>query len=184
MPRTSPAPPCWHADMDWERFALLDCGADPQLHPTLFHHRMETGLRCRGLFERQPEAPNEIIGPFLIEVPMHSHRPEVARWLEHAERNAPCVSWLASEALFDPLFEHLEAQIDVALPGNQLAMLRFWDPRAFYRYQRMLTAAQLLELLGPILEWQIRLNGQTIHVRRNDLEYLKQEQEANADADV
>ncbi|NZA24923.1 DUF4123 domain-containing protein [Luteimonas sp. SJ-92] len=166
--------------MAWQRYALLDCGADPQLHPALFDHRMRSGLRARGLLERQPEAAHANKGPWLLEVPTQQANPELVRWLIHVGHQAPCLAWLAAEVPFDALFDHLEAQLDLALPDGGLAMMRFWDPRAFYRLQRILTPGQLLALLGPVLEWQIALAGRPMHVRREDLKRSRQEQDAHA----
>lgn len=158
---------------------LLDCAADSQLHPMLQHHAERAQVRARSLFEHQRETEHAAVGSWLLEVPLQAH-PEIMRWLAHVERSAPCLSWLASQAPFDTLYRHLAAQLDAPLSDGSLAMMRFWDPRVWYRFQRILSPDQLLSLFGPVLEWQVTLNGHPFHVRRDDLARHHQEQDADA----
>ncbi len=169
--------------MTWQRFALVDCAADPQLHPTLLHHAQSENAQHRSLFARQPEAAHAAAAPWLLEMPT-GHA--LGQWLANLQHrgHVPCVTWLASEVLFDPLFDHLEAQLDLALPDGALSLMRYYDPRAWLRYQAVLTPKQTLALMGPILEWQVSVRGQVWTVARADLERLIQEQEARAEADA
>ncbi len=169
--------------MNWQRFALVDCAADPQLHPTLLHHARSESFQHRSLFARQPEASHAASGPWLLEIPATQ---ALNHWLTHLQHRGqvPCVTWLASEAPFDPLFDHLETQLDLALPDDALSLMRYYDPRAWLRYQAVLTPKQTLTLMGPILEWQVSVRGQVWTVARADLERLIQEQEARAEADA
>lgn len=72
------------------------------------------------------------------------------------------------------MFDHLEAQLDIALPDGTLALMRFFDPRAWLRYAGVLTVDQQLQLLGPALEWQITLQGQEWTLARADLRRLQE----------
>lgn len=165
--------------MHWDRFVLVDCAADPLLHRALVWHAERAGLQHRSLFERQPEAEHTHAAPWLMALPIETQQRDLMSWLGLIERCYPCLGWLASEAPFDPLFDHLEEQLDAELPDDSLAILRFWDPRAWVRLQRILKPDQALTLMGPVLEWQVTLNGRALHMRRDDLERMAQEQDAH-----
>lgn len=170
--------------MHWDRFVLVDCAADPQLHRALVWHAEQADLQHRSLFERQPEAEHAHAAPWLMALPVETQQRDLMSWLGLIERCYPCLSWLASEAPFDPLFGHLEAQLDAEMPDTGPALLRFFDPRVWVRLQRILNPDQALALMGPVLEWQVTLNRRPLHVRRDDLACMAQEQDAHAQADA
>ncbi|MBN6152794.1 DUF4123 domain-containing protein [Xanthomonas sp. AmX2] len=167
----------------WYQFALIDCAADPDRMATLQYHAASDGLQHRSLFDRQPEAKHAAAAPWLLALPHGAVRPTLDPWLMQLGRSNAGLTRLASEAPFEALFDHLEAQLDIALPDGSLALMRFFDPRAWLRYAGVLTVDQQLQVLGPVLEWQITLQGQTWTLVRTDLQRLKEDADrATADA--
>ena len=161
--------------MSWDRFVIVDCAVDPELHPTLLHHAQQDGLRHRSLFDGQPEAQHAAAAPWLLELPLNHPAPHLHNWLVHLNQSRrACLSWLAADTSFDRLFGHLQAHLDVVLPHKSLALMRYFDPRAWLRYQSILSVDQKLALMGPILEWQVTLDSQPWTATRADLERLKQ----------
>jgi len=105
----------------------------------------------------------------------------VDHWLASLESSAAGTTLLASQASFEPLFVHLQQHLDIAMPDGSLALMRFYDPRAWLRYCGVLTLLQQLELLGPVLEWQVSVQGQSWRLQRADL--VQQQEAINAAAD-
>lgn len=153
--------------MEWNRFALIDAGKNAAV---LAEHVQEqagrAGVACRGLFENQPEAALIAHGPWLIEAPYEHEYDELTRWLHQIAHHTDAVAWLACETDFSDLFEHFEQLLDVAFPNGQLGMLRYWDARVFVRLHRTFDLQQVVYLMGPILEWEVRLGGHPLHASR------------------
>lgn len=175
--------------MGRNRFVLVDVSPDPQYPQVLTWHAQSAGLTCRSLFERQPEADLVDAGPWLAALPDEPFAQPMIAWITLVERAGPCVAWLESDADFEALFDHLEAQLDIELSDGDLAMCRFWDPRVWQRLQRILTLDQRLELLGPVDTWTVVLRDRAHPTNRQDLEWMREEQEraqeaADADVDV
>ncbi|UII65677.1 DUF4123 domain-containing protein [Xanthomonas translucens] len=159
----------------WYQFALIDCAGGPDRMATLHYHAAKDGLQHRSLFDRQPEAEHAAAAPWLLALPHGAVRPTLDPWLAQLGQSNTGLTRLASEVPFDALFDHLEAQLDIALPDGTLALMRFFDPRAWLRYAGVLTVDQQLQLLGPALEWQITLQGQEWTLARADLQRLKED---------
>ena len=166
----------------WYRFALVDCAAAAERAGTLHHHVSTAGLQHRCLFEGQPEAAHAHAAPWLIELPVSGIQQPVDHWLASLEQKVAGLTLLASRVPFEPLFVHLQQQLDIALPDGSLALMRFYDPRAWLRYCQVLSVPQQLELLGPVLEWQVTLQGQSHTLLSADLQ--QQQEAANAAADA
>ncbi|RBI46255.1 DUF4123 domain-containing protein, partial [Xanthomonas oryzae pv. oryzae] len=120
-------------------------------------------LPHRSLFARQPEAEHADLGPWLVQLPEFGQAP-IEGWLRALELGHPAVAWLASAGDFDAVFDHLETCLDLRRPNGTLALLRYWDGRVFVRLQRILTANQRLQLLGPIARWRTRVLGEDVVV--------------------
>ncbi|WP_257101331.1 DUF4123 domain-containing protein [Xanthomonas oryzae] len=165
----------------WHQFAVIDCAVDPTYLSTLQHHAAASDLEIRSLFEHQPEAEHVAASPWLIELPIGAVHPGLDTWLAQLGRTAAGATRLASEVPFDELFTHLEQQLDVELPDGSLALMRFYDARAWLRYMEVLTLAQQLELLGPILEWQVMALGQHWTLSRDEARKLQETADAAAD---
>ena len=167
---------------DWYKFALVDCAGAPERAGTLQHHAGTAGLQCRCLFDGQPEAAHAQAAPWLMELPLGGVQQPVDHWLAGLEQTEAGLTLLASRVPFEPLFVHLQQQLDIALPDGSLALMRFYDPRAWLRYCQVLSLPQQIELLGPVLEWQVTLRGQSHTLLGADL--LRQQEAVNAAADA
>lgn len=170
----------------WQRFALVDAAQDaPALRDELVHQAASAGVPARSLFDGQPEQAEAAHAPWLLSVPRDARLPELTAWLDHRYRQGSAVSWLAAEADFDTLFAHLQAQLDVVLPDGALGLLRFWDARVFVRLPHVLALDQQIALMGPVLEWQVALDGQVSHLSRAALvEQVERHAMEGADADA
>ncbi|QBG91296.1 DUF4123 domain-containing protein [Xanthomonas oryzae] len=165
----------------WYQFAVIDCAVDPTYLSTLQHHAAASDLEIRSLFVHQPEAEHVEASPWLVELPIGAVHPGLDTWLAQLGRTAAGATRLASEVSFDELFTHLEQQLDIELPDGSLALMRFYDARAWLRYMEVLTLTQQLELLGPILEWQVMALGQHWTLSRDEARKLQEAADAAAD---
>jgi hypothetical protein len=176
--------------MEWNRFALIDAGRDaPALAQHIQTQANHAGVACRALLENQPEVALMAHGPWLIEVPFGHAYDDLTRWLHQIANPNDAAAWLACETDFDALFAHFEQLLDVAFPNGELGLLRYWDARVFARLQRIFDPEQLVYLMGPILEWEIRLGGHPLHVSRASmLEWIAHKEQnkevSHADTDT
>ncbi|KAB7765650.1 DUF4123 domain-containing protein [Xanthomonas maliensis] len=136
-------------------YALVDCAGDPARLPVLQHHAATAGMQAASLFAQQPEAEHAAAGPWLLALPVGAIQPALDAWLAQLGRTPSGVMRLIAEVPFAQLLAHLDGALDIALPDGSLALMRYYDARAFARYVEVLTRPQQLELLGPILEWQV-----------------------------
>lgn len=154
----------------WTPFALVDCAAQPQRSGELQYHCTSAGYQHRSLFAGEPEAAHASAAPWLIELPTGAVQQPIHHWMTRQGQHPAGVTTLASSVPFELLFQHLQRQLDVVLPNGSLALMRFYDPRAWLRYCDVLTPRQQYDLLGPVLEWQVTVQGQSWHLVRDDLE--------------
>ena len=147
------------------RYALIDAAARPDTAQALRYYTQ--GHVARSLFERQPEAHLADKGPWLAEL---DGNVGLDGWLRALERQPGAVARLESQASFKDVFEHLEACIDIRMSNGKLAMLRYWDGRAFWRLQGALKSEQRKALLGPIRRWSVYIGEQPFVVDAQQLE--------------
>jgi hypothetical protein len=166
---------------NWAPFALVDGAAAPARSGELRYHAAWADLQCRSLFSGQPEDEHADAAPWLIALPTGAIQRPIHHWMASLGQSTAGVTTLASSVPFEALFQHLQARLDIALPDGSLALMRFYDPRAWLRYCDVLTTPQQLALLGPVLEWQVTVQGQTWSVSRADLE--RQQEAADAAAE-
>lgn len=165
MPACRSRPRCGHAGaLTMQRYVLVDASARPDTPQALRYYLQDLPhLPHRSLFARQPEAEHADLGPWLVQLPEFGQAP-IEGWLRALELGHPAVAWLASAGDFDAVFDHLETCLDLRRPNGTLALLRYWDGRVFVRLQRILTANQRLQLLGPIARWRTRVLGEDVVV--------------------
>lgn len=142
-------------------YALLDCAPDEGREAELHHHATHSALMHRSLFAGQPEEDLLRASPYLLELPLGAIGQPIHHWLRQLGREPAGTTALFSDAPFEEVFHHLRAQLDIALPDGSLALMRYYDPRAWLRYRDILTMQQHRHLLGPISTWQITVCGQT-----------------------
>lgn len=151
-------------------YALLDCAPDEGREAQLHHHAAQNALMHRSLFTGQPEEDLPFASPYLLELPIGAIERPIHHWLRQLGRQRAGSTCLFSDASFEELFHHLNAQLDIALPDGSLALMRYYDPRAWLRYRDVLTMQQQRQLFGPIKSWQITVGGQTWTLARSELE--------------
>ncbi|MBA0286433.1 DUF4123 domain-containing protein [Stenotrophomonas maltophilia] len=160
-------------------YALLDCAPDEDREAALHHHATHSALMHRSLFAGHPEGNLLHASPYLLELPRGAIEQPMHHWLRQLGHQPAGTTCLFSDVPFEEVFLHLHAQLDIALPDGSLALMRYYDPRAWLRYRDVLTMQQLRQLFGPINLWQITVGGQTWGLTRSELE----QQEVD-DADI
>lgn len=172
---------------DWQRYALIDCAQADGLHASLIAQAQAAQTDAASLFDGQPEAPHAASAPWLVAVPLDQRTRELTAWINHRQHDSVAVSWLAAECDFDKLHAHLQSCLDAQLPDGSIGLLRYWDTRVFLRLQRVLRPNQQIALMGPVLEWEVRLHGEVFHLSRSNLlEHIRHMEidEEGKDADV
>ncbi|OWY27394.1 DUF4123 domain-containing protein [Herbaspirillum robiniae] len=104
-------------------------------------------------------------GPWLID-PQHA-TPGLWSAVERLEAKAPAVTWIISPMAIDALGAMLGDRLNLRLPDDRIAMLRFWDPRVLATLGRDLNEAQRREFFGDIVEWHLLLDGRRVHIARH-----------------
>lgn len=146
-------------------FALVDCAASPGRIGDLRHHAASAGVVARRLFAGRPEAIHADAAPWLVALPQGALQQPVDRWRLALGGTAAGVTRVWAAGGFDALFDHLQACLELRLPDGQRALMRFFCPRAWRRYDEVLTPAQLHAVLGPVQGWETTLNGHSVTVR-------------------
>lgn len=146
-------------------YAIVDTAARPDAAEALRWYAEERV--ARSLFARQPEATHPYVGPWLIRLDDSS---TMRNWLDTIDHQPGAVGRLSSDEDIDSVFYHLEARLDMRLPGGSLALFRFWDGRALYRAWKVMTAAQKRAFLAPFHRWSVRLPSGTWALDRSTLE--------------
>ncbi|MDB0528575.1 DUF4123 domain-containing protein [Ralstonia solanacearum] len=142
-------------------YALID-GAQYQLQvgrPILARHCMAS------LFEGTADAPLAHAGPWLLDVEQADT--ELVGDLARMETWTPAVSWLIAEADLPGLAELLRQQIEIRLPDNRTALLRFWDPRVLVKLAQVLDAGQLQAFFAGVYEWHMLRDGERVWIGRH-----------------
>ncbi len=147
------------------QYALVDTAARADAADALRFHA--GGHEARSLFIRQPESQHANAGPWLVAL---DGNPGMTGWLLALDMHPGAVAWLTSDVNFDALFNHLESCLDLRLANGQLALLRFWDGRVFWRINSVLRPEQKGALMGPVTRWSVRLNGKQWVVDARTLE--------------
>lgn len=146
-------------------YALIDAAARPDTPHALRYYT--NGHPARSLFARQPESAHADAGPWLAALDGNAG---LRNWLHALDMQPGAVARVSADVAFDALFDHLEQCLDLRLADGSLALFRFWDGRALYRFWRVMTPAQRKAFLGPVLRWSVRLQGQAWELDRAQLE--------------
>lgn len=145
-------------------YALVD-GVQYQTH---LCKRLQAGPGRFPLFAGTPDAALAHAGPWLVEAASadEAMRAELAA-LEH---EAPSLIWLMAPQDPEGLVQLLQLRLDVRLPDDRSALLRFWDPRVLLNLARTLDAAQREEFFGLIHEWHLWHEGRRMWIGRHHAE--------------
>ena len=120
--------------------------------------------RC-ALLEGTSDAALASAGPWLLDA--NEDDPVRAKLLA-TQSQVPCVSWLLAEMPLHGLAQLLQLKLDVALPGGEIGLLRFYDPRVLKSLALTLTPQQREGFFGHIVEWHFMCNGQPYRIGRAD----------------
>lgn len=69
------------------------------------------------------------------------------------ELKYPSVSWLLSSLAINDLVLHLNGNLKIVLPNNEIAMLRYYDPRVLIYLPDVLTKEQFQSFTTGIVSW-------------------------------
>lgn len=133
------------------RYALIDCA----VHDNAFQELTSSfaGARWRSLFEGTSEEDLVAASPLLIDISSREDDQALIQWLLAYERRAPGVTWIDSHMSLPNLGAMLASRMVCRIDGDELVVLRFWDPRILLGLPSALDAEQRRHFFAPILEW-------------------------------
>lgn len=111
-------------------------------------------FECEGiksLFEHSEDKQISFAGPWLFDISILG-----ADWLRKInvlELKYPSVSWLLSSSDISDLFFYLKRNLEIVLPNNKVAMLRYYDPRVLIYLPDVLTEEQFQSFTAGIVAW-------------------------------
>ncbi|MCK7466511.1 DUF4123 domain-containing protein, partial [Enterobacter roggenkampii] len=108
------------------------------------------------LFDSWPDSRIAFAGPWLIRT---NETIEMREQLEALEIALPGASWIVSGSTSEELVAHLQRFMNIGLPDERAALLRFQDPRVQVRLGTMLNSQQHREMTGLMREWLTTVNG-------------------------
>lgn len=115
------------------------------------------------LFDSWEDRRVAFAGPWLLDFECIDN--DLFFTLSNLELKYPSVSWILSSLSFNYLFIHLKNNLEVIMPNNQVAMLRYYDPRIFIFLSEILTNAQLGVFLTSIIKWGCKYNGEDYYIK-------------------
>lgn len=115
------------------------------------------------LFDSWEDRCLAFAGPWLLA--LESIDNDLFSILNNLELKYPSVSWILSSSSFDDLFFHLKNSLEVIMPNNQVAMLRYYDPRVLIFLPEVLTDKQLDVFLMSIISWGCKYNGEDYFIK-------------------
>lgn len=114
------------------------------------------------LFDSWDDRYLAFAGPWLLA--LESIDNDLFSILTNLELKYYSVSWILSSSSFKDLFIHLKNNLEVIMPNNQVAMLRYYDPRVLIFLPEVLTAKQLEIFLISIISWGCKYNGEDYYI--------------------
>jgi hypothetical protein len=121
--------------------------------------RLTPSTSHRALFAGTPDEPLAHAGPWLVDAKNAQQHLAALFALETAK---PALSWIITAMDFEGLFQFLQLQQNVQLPGGQTALLRLADPRVLAQLFEVMSEAQRQQLFGLIHEWHFMKEGQRV----------------------
>lgn len=128
-------------------YALVD-GAQ---YERFYSDELYESKSVKSLFEHSEDRKIAFAGPWLLEISILG-----GDWLKKIndlELKYPSVSWLLSSLAINDLVLHLNGNLKIVLPNNEIAMLRYYDPRVLIYLPDVLTKEQFQSFTTGIVSW-------------------------------
>jgi hypothetical protein len=124
--------------------------ADSAQHSALPSALTKTGGESRCLLDAPKGSPLAANAPHFVALsPPDMHNPSWM-WICRNGGSLPCVTVLASELDFDPMFNHLQQFTEIVLPDGEDMFFAFWDPSILATLLGQ-TEDPTLHVMGPVL---------------------------------
>ena len=105
----------------------------------------------KSLFEHSEDKQIAFAGPWLLDISILGE--DWLRKVNVLELKYPSVSWLLSSLDISDLFFYLKKNLEITLPNNKVAMLRYYDPRVLIYLPDVLTKEQFQSFTAGIVAW-------------------------------
>ena len=105
----------------------------------------------KSLFDHSEDKKIAFAGPWLLDISILGR--DWLRKLNILELKYPSVSWLLSSLDISDLFFYLNRNLEVILPKNKVAMLRYYDPRVLIYLPDVLTKEQFQSFTAEVVAW-------------------------------
>ncbi|BCT19964.1 TPA: DUF4123 domain-containing protein [Enterobacter asburiae] len=128
-------------------YALVD-GAQ---YERFYSDELYESKSIKSLFEHSEDRKIAFAGPWLLDISTLG-----SDWLKKInalELKYPSVSWLLSSLAINDLALHLNGNLKIVLPNNEIGMLRYYDPRVLIYLPDVLTKEQLQSFTTGIVAW-------------------------------
>ncbi|TDQ24489.1 uncharacterized protein DUF4123 [Raoultella sp. BIGb0149] len=122
-------------------------------------------FKCNGvmpLFDNVDDRDIAFAGPWLLS--FENVDDDLFCMLNELELKYPSISWLLSSLSFDDLFIHLKKNLEVIMPNNKIALLRYYDPRILVFLPEILTSKQLKVFLSSVITWGCKYNDEDYYI--------------------
>lgn len=150
------------------RYEFIKCYAliDGLQYEHCLGEEIKKDERTKPLFYQPEDTGIAFAGPWLKEMTLSPQ--EDFDILIRLENEAPGVSWLFSEWHYWELFYHLAKHLDIILPDNKIALLRYYDPRVLIQLPHVLTKQHWLTIVSPLHEWRFCVNKKCHTMKPSD----------------
>lgn len=127
------------------------------VHATIDLAAAPKGLRYLGigperahcLFEGALVDDGDTVAPWLV----GQISPGLLRLTQDVSRESPAVTWIVSSLPVSDLARRLRRRIDAVLPGDQSAILRYYDPRVLHELAGSLSGATRADMFSLGTQW-------------------------------
>ncbi|PWF49082.1 DUF4123 domain-containing protein, partial [Massilia glaciei] len=141
-------------------YALVDGAQFKNLHGD----NLKEGVGLFPLFSGTSDAPLAHAGPWLVDAELADAC--VVTSMAALEMALPAVTWLIAPQDLRGLTQLLQLKLDIELPDQRKALLRFWDPRVLAELAGILDPDQRETFFGQVHEWHLMLNGKRAWIGR------------------
>lgn len=128
-------------------YALVD-GAQ---YERFYSDELYESAAIKSLFEHSEDKKIAFAGPWLLNISTLGED-----WLmkiKILELKYPSVSWLLSSLDISDLFFYLNKNLEITLPNNKVAMLRYYNPRVLIYLPDVLTKEQFQSFTAGVVTW-------------------------------
>lgn len=139
-------------------YALVD-GAQ---YERFYSDELYESETIKSLFENSEDKKIAFAGPWLLNISILGE--DWLRKINILELKYPSVSWLLSSLDMSDLFFYLNRNLEVILPNNKVAMLRYYDPRVLIYLPDVLTKEQFQSFTAGVVAWGFLYEDEYHHI--------------------